>query len=148
MNGLTPEQVDLARWLLAREIGHASEPEALPDAAERACHKLFQRLARLVTMSGCQALLARALHLAQTEYLFLDGVRAGTIEDTCLDGLRETAAGLEPSSLRAALTAVLAGVIGLLATFIGDELALRLVHDVWPDAPFGANPQHMEESQT
>lgn len=129
-------------------MGDVREPEALLDAAERACQKLCRRLARLVTVAGYQALLARALHLARAEFAFLDGVRAGATEDACFEGLRATMEGIEPAMLRAALTAVLAGVIGLLTTFIGGDLAVRLVRDVWPDAPFGGTSlRHAEEAQ-
>ena len=148
MTAVTPAQRDLARWLLEEEMGDLREPEALLDAAERACQKLCQRLARLVTVVGYQALLARALHLARGEFPFLDGVRGGATEDACFDGLRAKTEGIDPAMLRAALTTVLARVIGLLITFIGDDLTLRLVRDVWPDAPFGGtSTRHAEDAQ-
>ena len=148
VNAVMPAQRDLALWLLGEEMGDGPESEALLDAAERACQKLCRRLARLVTVAGYQALLARALHLARREFSFLDGVRAGATEDACFDGLRAKAEGIDPAMLRAALTTVLANVIGLLTTFIGEDLALRLVRDVWPDAPFGGtSPTHAEEAQ-
>jgi hypothetical protein len=34
--------------------------------------------------------------------------------------------------------AVLAAILGLLATFIGEPLAARLVRQAWPDAPSSA----------
>ena len=145
---MTPAQRDLAWWLLEQELGDAPEPATLADAAELACQKLCRRLARLVTVAGYQALLARALHLARGEFPFLEGVQAGAIEDPCLDGLRARLEGVDPATIRDALTAVLAGVIGLLVTFIGEDLALRLVRDVWPDAPFGEAGPRGEEAPT
>lgn len=148
MDIVTPAQRDLARWLLAQELGDAPAAEALPDAAERACQKLCQRLARMLTAAGCQALLTRALHLARGEFPFLDGVRAGATADAYLDGLRAKAEGIEPATIHDALTAILAGVIGLLTTFIGEGLVLRAVRDVWPDAPFGGVGPREEAAQT
>ncbi|MGD9892654.1 MAG: hypothetical protein AB7R89_13470 [Dehalococcoidia bacterium] len=145
MNAVTPAQRNLARWLLAQELGTVPEV-ALPDAAERACQKLGRRLTRLVTEVGYQALLARALHLARGEFPVLDEVRAGRLADVCLDGLPARAA-VEPATLREALTAVLAAIIGLLVTFIGGDLTLRVVHDVWPEAPFGGMDLLGEEAQ-
>jgi hypothetical protein len=135
VDAVTPAQRDLALWLLEAEMGDAREPEALLDAAERVCQKLCRRLTRLITVIGYQALLARALHLAKGEFPLLDEVRAGATDDACFDGLRAKTKGVDPVMLRAALTTVLASVIGLLTTFIGEDLTLRLVRDVWPDAP-------------
>ncbi len=121
-------------------MGDGREPEALLDAAEHACQKLCQRLAQLITVVGYRALLARALHLARGEFPFLEGVRA---EDGGFDGLRAKTEDVEPATLRAALTTVLGSVIGLLSTFIGEDLAVRLVRDVWPSAPYGGtSPEH------
>jgi hypothetical protein len=149
VDAVTPAQRDLALWLLEEEMGDAQESEALLDAAERACQKLCRRLAKLVTVVGYQALLARALHLARGEFPFLEGVRPGVTEDACFDGLRTKTEGIDAVMLRAALTTVLAQVIGLVTTFIGDALTLRLVRDVWPDAPFGGETlQEVEEAQS
>ena len=37
------------------------------------------------------------------------------------------------AAIEAGLSAILAHVIGLLITFIGEDLALRLVHESWPE---------------
>jgi len=131
-----PSRQRLGQWLLAQELanGGVSEDEVVA-AAERACHKLGDRLARLLTMAGYQALLARSLYLAKARFQFLDGVGPGAAPDTCLDGLRERARDVEPTQLQEGIGAVLANLIGLLDTFIGEDLALRLVREAWPDAP-------------
>ena len=131
-------QRDLARWLMAVEMSALPAPAAVQDAAENVCQKLSRRLARVITLPGYSALLARALHLARAEFPILDGVRAGTTADQCLDGLSQWTENVEPSQMREALTAVLAGILGLLDTFIGRDLSVRLIRDVWPDAPFSA----------
>ncbi|MGI9145941.1 MAG: hypothetical protein ACR2IK_05250 [Chloroflexota bacterium] len=147
MTAATPAQRDLARWLLMQELRDSQEAEALPDAAERACQKLCRRVARLVTTAGCKALLARALHLATAEFPFLAGVEANPAPDTYLEGLPARAERVEPSTMRDALTLVLAGVIMLLATFIGEDLSMRLVRDVWPDAPIREEVSGTQEMQ-
>jgi hypothetical protein len=42
---------------------------------------------------------------------------------------------------------LLAQLLGLLVTFIGESLALRLVHDVWSDAPFDVVDSGKEEKK-
>lgn len=87
MTVATPAQRDLARWILIHEMSDGPEAEALVDAFERTCQKLCRRLARIVTVSGSQVLLARALRLGQGEFSFLNEVRAGDSTETCLEGL-------------------------------------------------------------
>ncbi len=125
----------LAAWLLQYEGGDADNVDAVLEAAERTCQKLCTRLARLVTTAGCQLLLARAIHLAEAEAPFLQGVRAGTVPGPCLEGVQDSTAGATGEQARSGLVAMIAHLIGLLGLFIGDHLTRRLVHDVWPDAP-------------
>lgn len=143
---VTAAQHEQARWILDEEMGDGRESEAVFDAAEQVCRKLSGRLERLVTVVGYRALLGRALHLSGNEFPFLRGVRPGTTDDVCLDGLREKTEGVDPAMLRAALTTVLGNVIGLLTTFIGEDLTARLMRDVWPHGPFdGIDPEHSGE---
>ncbi|HEV8635464.1 MAG TPA: hypothetical protein VG370_14655 [Chloroflexota bacterium] len=143
-----PAHQELAGWLLAREIGDRDGLDAEVAAAELVCRKLSRRLARLVTSAGCQALLERALHLARAEAPLLEGVRVGASPEICLEGLLERAEGAEPAQARAGMTMVLASLFGLLATFIGDELTLRLVRDVWPDARLDETDRGTQETHS
>ena len=76
-------------------------------------------------------MLSRALHLARPEFPFLEGVRAG--HEGCFDGLEETLRGVDAGVADKALLTVLTSLIDLLVRFIGEELTLRLVGEVWPD---------------
>jgi hypothetical protein len=127
----------VAAWLLEHETDNADVPDAVLAAAERTCQKLSTRLAKLVTVAGCQSLLARAIHLAAAEVPFLRGVRAGTMPGPCLEGVQESTEGAMYQQTQAGLLAVVAHLIGLLVLFIGEDMTERLVHDVWPDAPLG-----------
>jgi hypothetical protein len=127
----------LAAWLLEHETDSADVPDAFLAAAERTCQKLSTRLAKLVTVAGCQSLLARAIHLAVAEAPFLRGVRAGTIPEPCLENVRDSAREATYQQTQAGLLAVVAHLIGLLVRFIGEDMTERLVRDVWPDAPLG-----------
>lgn len=134
----------LAHWLLVTEMTNSVAPEGLPEAAERVCQKLGMRLARLITLAGFSVLVGRALHLARSEYSFLTAVRAGSPPGQWLEGLSERIQGVESEQARAALTAIVGDIFGLLNTFIGEDLAWRLVRDVWPDAPLGGTGSQLE----
>lgn len=128
----------LAQWLLAAEMTDTVAPEALPEAAERVCQKLGVRLARLITLPGFRVLVGRAVHLAAAEFSFLSAVHVGDPPGKWLEGLSEPILSVEPAQAGAAVTAIVASILGMLNTFIGEELVLRLLRDVWPDAPLGA----------
>ncbi len=91
----------------------------------RVCDKLRRPLTTLTGAAGFRSLLARALTLAKQESPALGawGVKAdGSLE--CPDG--ETA----PSG-----AVLIAHLIGLMMTFIGESLTFRLLHDVWIHLP-------------
>lgn len=134
----TPAQGNLGLWLLAAESSDRSTPEALAAAAERVSEKLFAQVARLVALEGSRALFARALYLANSRFPFLSAVYVDNAPEQLLGGLREAVHGVEPAQISAGLAAVFSGVLGLLATFIGDDLTVRLLRDPWPDAPYDA----------
>jgi hypothetical protein len=125
----------LAKWLLDRETTAGTGSLGLADATEQVCQKLTSRLARLVSAGGSQALLSRALHVAQPQFPFLMGVRAGLAPGAALERLSEQLAGVDPEQALDGLVAVLDQLFDLLGKFIGDDLTLRLVREVWPDLP-------------
>jgi hypothetical protein len=120
----------LARLLLAQELGGEPERRSLSAAAEVVWQKLSDRLSRLVSVAGSHAMLSRALHLARPEFAFLDGVRAG--HDECFDDLEEALCSVDAAAADKALLTVLTNLIDLLVGFIGEELTLGLVGEVWP----------------
>ena len=141
----TARQLVLAGWALDRELGQRG-PGAIVPAAQAACAALYVRLTPLVTGSGSQGFLTRSLHLAQDQYPFLDGLRAGASPDTCLEGLDEALRDVGSDDAYQALVLVLAHMIGLLATFIGDDLAMRILGEAWPDLPLESDEVQKEEA--
>lgn len=91
---------------------------------------LYDGLGKLIGSNGLDALVARALRMARASEPTL-------IEVTAAPGGQ--LAGL-PSDLlvrERGLTLLLAHVFELLMRFIGEDLAIRLIRDAWPDAePF------------
>ena len=131
-----PESRHLAQRLLTYEavVGKNSEPTE--TAAFRVCAKLRRPLITLAGVAGFRSLLARALTLARAEAPSLSVVQVAA--DGSLKGLDE----LEPQididkeQARDEGAILIAQLIGLLLTFIGEGLTLRLVQDVWPEAAF------------
>ena len=132
----SPATQNLARWLFAHEAAMVAPPEATDQVAVcvRVCEKLRRPLSMLAGVAGYRALISRALALAKAEVPMLVSVRVR--EDGALEvpdpgvpqrGMDETQKGG---------SALVAQLLGLLVTFIGEALTMQLVRDVWPDAPF------------
>ena len=101
----------------------AGETHTDTSAGFRACDKLRRPLSTLLGRLGYRALIMRALTLARRESAQLESVRVK--EDGSLDKNDPTFA-----VAGAVLTEHL---IGLLLSFVGEAVTLRLLHDVWPD---------------
>jgi hypothetical protein len=125
----SPNAGKTARRLLAYEA-RAGDPSAADiPAAIRVCEKLRRPLCALAGTTGFHALLGRALTLAKAQDARLGAVRVQP--DGSLEGLSEPRHNEDGLAGRA----LIAELLGLLDAFIGEDLTLRLVADVWPDLP-------------
>ena len=79
---------------------------------------------------GFRALLSRALALANADVPWLRAVHVKA--DGSLEGLDELGAQVDPDEIFQGCVVLLAQLLGLLVAFIGEDLTLRLVRDVWP----------------
>jgi hypothetical protein len=138
---------ELSRRLFAREAKKPRGPGAPAEAMAASCRRLHERLDPLIGAGGFRALLARALHLAAKEFPWLDAVRVEEHPACELKGLREAAKGLDAPSVGEGFALVLANVIWLLVTFIGEDIALGLVREVWPEMETGAAVSASEEGK-
>ena len=102
--------------------------------AFRVCEKLRQPLSRLAGVAGFRSLLSRALALANDEVRWMKAIHVRA--DGSLEGLDEAQAQLSETEIADGEIVLIAQLIGLLATFIGEELTLRLVQESWPNAAF------------
>ena len=103
--------------------------------AVRVCDKLRLSLTRFAGADGFASLLRRSLALARLE---VPSLRRVMIDSACsMDGLEALAADEADGGAEAAV-ALSAQLLGLLVTFIGEPLTLRLVRESWPDASFDA----------
>ena len=132
MSAAPPTAGDLARQLLLQESGGHRESVALAEALERVCQRLHQRMVGLIGRAGFAALFTRALHLAREAHPALTGVAFDDQAEVCLRGTHEFAAARQPSEVSDAMGTILAQFVGLLITFIGEELSMRLIREIWP----------------
>ena len=123
----------LARRLLALEALHPPASHQHLHEAVRVCDKLRLSLTRFAGADGFASLLARSLSLARAEVPSLN--RISVKPDCIMDGLEALAADEADGGVEAA-GALTAHLLGLLVTFIGEPLTLRLVRESWPDASF------------
>ena len=125
----------LAVRLLAAERSRPPVSNQHLYEAVRVCEKLRLSLTRFAGADGFSSLLRRSLVLARAEVPSLD--RIAVNPDCSMDGLEALAADEADGGAEAAV-ALAAHLLGLLVTFIGEPLTLRLVRESWPDASFDA----------
>jgi hypothetical protein len=125
----SPNARKTARQLLAHEAGAGKPSDVTIPAAIRVCEKLRRPLSTLAGASGFHALLGRALTLAKAQDPHLVGTRVQP------DGSLESFGEPRNNDGGQAGLALIAQLLGLLDAFIGQDLTLRLVADVWPDLP-------------
>ena len=116
---------ELARRLLAYEEFETTPFIVDMHAVSRVCHKLRRPLTTLAGAAGFRSLLTRALTLAKQESPALAAWEV--MADGSLQGLNGEAAQSGE--------VLISHLIGLMFTFIGEALTLRLLHDVWLDLP-------------
>ncbi|MEP6922566.1 MAG: hypothetical protein ABI967_15695 [bacterium] len=131
---------DLSRRLLA--ASQTVSDQQVPEA-DVVSEKLRIPLTRFAGAEGFASLLRRALMLASAEVPSLQSIKVGL--DGRLEGFEELAAdpGAAAEGSEAAV-AITSHLLGLLGTFIGEPLTLRLVREAWPDTSLDEQNQEDE----
>jgi hypothetical protein len=131
MDMLSASTRGLARRLLAVEAASQSATGAHVHDGVRVCEKLQVSVTRFAGSAGFTSLLRRALALARAEVPSLQSIKIkpdGSLEGC--EALAVEAANSGPEGV----AAIIAHLLGLLETFIGEPFTLRLVREIWPDA--------------
>ena len=119
-----------------------AKPPSTEFAAFGVCERLRQPLITLAGVAGFRSLLSRALTLARAEAPSLSVVQVAP--DGSLKGLDEAEPQIDKEQARDGGVILIAQLVGLLLTFIGEGLTLRLVQDVWPEAAFDGRVSEKE----
>ena len=131
MSTFTSEMGELTRRLLAFEAEHAPRSDGHVDEAVQVCDKLRGPLSKLAGVFGFTSLLSRALALAKREVPSLQAVKVRP--DGSLEGWVKAGRDQDEGAMATGGEVLVARLLGLLVTFIGEALTLRLVHEAWPD---------------
>jgi hypothetical protein len=140
-----PESRHLAQRLLAYEGVAGEHSEPTESAAFRVCAKLRRPLITFAGVAGFRSLLSRALTLARAEAPSLSAVQVAA--DGSLRGQDEFELQANKEQARDGGVILVAQLIGLLLTFIGEGLTLRLVQDVWPEVAFDGRISEKEREK-
>jgi hypothetical protein len=128
-----PSMREQAQRLLVAEANSHGLADLPSDAAVRVCEKLRISLTRFAGKDGFTSLLKRALSLARAEVPSLNAVEVKS--DGSLGGF-ETLIPTSSSEVPEAAIAIIAHLLGLLVTFVGKSLTLRLLRETWSDGLF------------
>jgi hypothetical protein len=127
MTQVAPAIRDLARQIFAHEASEDNRSVSPRSAAPEAFERLRPHLVKFFGLAGYQALLSRALALAARQEPWLGNLHVQ------VDASLEVAEKHASDESRGMLV-FLEQLLGLLVTFVGDALMLRLVQDIWPGA--------------
>jgi hypothetical protein len=119
----TPELRTAAERLLKLEAAGSRGTRTQPTVA-RVGERFRRILSTLLGTAGFHALLARAVTLAKAEVPALNALQIQA--DSSLVGLSEDDDSVDGEVV------LVAHILGLLVTFVGEALMLRFVNDAWP----------------
>ena len=138
-----PESRYFAQCLLNCEASASKTSVPTESAASRVCAKLRDPLITLAGVAGFRSLLSRALALARAEAPSLSTVQVGA--DGSLKGLDELGPQKDKDISKEGGAILIAQLLGLLLTFIGEGITLHLVQDVWPESAFDDRDSRKEK---
>ena len=137
MNAVTPAMRKLAQRLIARESARSLR-NGTGSGVVQVCDKLRGPLAKLAGVAGFRSLLTRAVALAAANEPWLKLVQV--LPDGTLGGFDEARQKQGDAGTHG--DEVVAQLLGLLDTFIGEPLTLRLVSEAWPEAAVDETNSH------
>ena len=128
MNQATPKLRIYAERLIAFETSRTAPSKSKTTAAFVVIETLGPHFGAVMGAVGFRALLSRALVLANAEVAWLRELHVS--EDGSFAGLSELEAQANPEEIVAGGIVLLARLLGLLVTFIGEDLTLRLLSNI------------------
>ena len=131
MSKINPKLRNFAERLIAYETKQNRSSGTTIPAACLAGERLRPHLATLMGNMGWRALLSRALTLANADAPWLRAVHVNT--DGTFEGFEELGAQIDANEFIEGCAVLLSHLLELLVTFIGEDLTLRLVYQVWPE---------------
>ena len=145
MSKVSADNLALARQLFLLESQQASGTQTGSVGLMRVCEKFRQPLSKLTGPAGYASLLSRALALAKAEYPPLLLLVVGA--EGVLDGFEQLPQDLPGPDLDKQENpgiVLVAHLLCLLITFIGESLTMALLTEAWAGARFDRTDQETE----
>lgn len=136
----SPEMRDFIGRVIALEMNECVTSGSATPVAFIVCEKLRPQWANLMGTIGFRTLLARALKVACAEVPWLCAVQVRA--DGSLEAAGEMDGCMDANVMAAGSEVLVIELLALLGEFIGETLALRLMHDMWPQLPFDDSDSH------
>ena len=130
MSRATPKMRDFAERLIAYESGENHSSGTKTPAAFYVFEKLRPFLATLMGSTGFHALLSRALAVANAD----DG-RLRTVHVKADGSLGGFEVPVDAEEMAEASVVLVSQLLGLLVAFVGEDLTVRMVRELWPKLP-------------
>ncbi|WP_426011349.1 hypothetical protein [Caulobacter sp. DWR2-3-1b2] len=128
MNRTTPKLRIYAERLIAYEMGQNAYSKSKPTAGFVVIETLNAHFGALMGAAGFRALISRALVLASAEVAWLSDLNVKA--DCSFEGLNQVEAQANPEEIATGGLVLLARLLGLLVTLIGENLTLQLLNNV------------------
>ncbi|WP_426029655.1 hypothetical protein [Caulobacter sp. DWP3-1-3b2] len=128
MNRTTPKLRIYAERLIAYEMGQNAYSQSKPTAGFVVIETLNPHFGALMGAAGFRALISRALVLASAEVAWLSDLNVKA--DCSFEGLNQVEAQANPEEIATGGLVLLARLLGLLVTLIGENLTLQLLNNV------------------
>jgi hypothetical protein len=136
----TPEMREFVNRVIEFEMRNSGASAATTPVAFPICEKLRPQWANLMGTIGFRTLLSRALNIALQTAPWLRAVQVKA--DGSLEWSGELETPLDVTEMTEGSTALIAELLALLEGFIGEILALRLMHDAWPELARNDSDSH------
>ncbi len=130
MNRATPQMRNLAARLIAFDSNGINSSRTKNPDVFQVCEKLRPQLATLVGDEAFRALLAHAVALARADSPTFREVQVSA--KGMLEAPAEIHDRINSVSYMETRVVLVAQLLGLLAAFVGENLTLGLVREVWP----------------
>lgn len=128
MSQASPDMRRFAEQLLGFEM--AGEKGTDLPVILNVCAKLQHPLITLMGEVGFRAFISRALALAGSEVPWLRAVHVKS--DASLEGLTELKGQVSSDEFTSGSVVLVAQLLGLLTSFMGEMLVVRILRGVWP----------------
>jgi len=123
----------LAERIFKQEASERESPSTENQMSVAVVQKLKPQLVELMGNKGFHALVSRSLTLAKEEAPWLAGARLN--KEGVLEGFEDSHEPADPEQISTGGSVMLAWLLGLLSSFIGELFTVQLVLEGWPNLP-------------